>query len=76
MNPTNSLNSEVNAIQNQDKVLRCYDCDEIGHYWYDCLKARTIFCYGCGAKNTYKPQCSTCSSKKINLTKNWKPLET
>lgn len=68
--------NEINALQLHDKVVRCWNCDELGHFWDDCLKGRNIFCYGCGAKNTYKPQCPKCSSRKINLPKNLKTPET
>ena len=41
----------------------CHNCDEIGHKWDMCLRERKIFCYGCGAKNVYKPQCQICLAK-------------
>lgn len=51
----------VNAISKPEKLLKCWNCDEEGHYWDMCLKDRNIFCYGCGLKNVYKPQCTVCS---------------
>lgn len=51
----------VNALTKSDKIIKCYNCDEIGHYWDMCVKKREIFCYGCGLKGVYKPQCEICS---------------
>lgn len=31
-----------------------------------CLSERCIFCYGCGAKDIYKPQCPTCIKRAEN----------
>ena len=53
--------SSVDAIH----ILKCWNCDEEGHRWDDCLKDRKIFCYGCGAKEIYKPNCSYCQNKKL-----------
>lgn len=40
----------------------CWNCDDIGHTFQDCQVAtRNVFCYGCGAKNTYRPNCSRCT---------------
>lgn len=81
--------SEEHEVPESDKELgisidaihippKCWNCDQLGHFWEDCLENRNVFCYGCGEKNTYKPQCPKCSSKKIssknfqaqNLTRN------
>lgn len=43
--------------------LVCWNCAKSGHRYQDCLEERSIFCYGCGAPNTYKPNCSKCASK-------------
>lgn len=72
----NSTDTNVNAIQFQEKAPVCWNCDGSGHFWDDCVKSRNIFCYGCGTKNVYKPQCAKCSAKKINLSKNSQQLET
>lgn len=55
----------VDAIKRDPSTVKCWNCDEIGHYWDDCLKDRTVFCYGCGTRKVYKPQCVRCSSKKF-----------
>lgn len=67
--------NDVNAIQNPNKILRCWNCDSTDHCWDDCLQQRTIFCYGCGEKNTYKQQCPKCFNRKINVSKNYKCLD-
>lgn len=60
----------VDAIQKSLNTFKCWNCDQSGHQWEDCLETRNIFCYGCGMKNTYKPQCTRCADKKIILAKN------
>lgn len=62
--------SSVDAVHKPDVIPRCWNCDQILHFYEDCLQDRTIFCYGCGAKNTYRPQCSKCLNRKA--TKNSK----
>lgn len=40
----------------------CWNCDEMGHTFQDCQVAtRNVFCYGCGQKNMYRPNCSRCT---------------
>lgn len=60
----------IDAIQQPPRQVKCWNCDVFGHFWEDCEEERKVFCYGCGAKNTYKPQCSKCSLKKIAKSKN------
>lgn len=60
----------IDAIQQTTRTLLCWNCDEPGHRWDDCLATKTVFCYGCGSKNTYKPQCSTCLANKSSKSKN------
>lgn len=43
--------------------LNCWNCHQVGHRYQDCLSDRTVFCYGCGAPNTYKPNCLKCGPK-------------
>lgn len=43
-------------------LVTCWNCDDIGHSFKECTVAtRNVFCYGCGAKNMYKPNCLRCS---------------
>ncbi|KAI8116182.1 hypothetical protein CVS40_11707 [Lucilia cuprina] len=67
---TNSYEHSVDAIRQGPNVLKCWNCEELGHHWEDCVKDRIVFCYGCGTKNIYKPQCPRCSARKISLSKN------
>lgn len=67
----NSSNNEhVDGIDQKTTVTKCWNCDELGHTWPDCLGKRTIFCYGCEAKNTYRPQCQKCCARKTSNPKN------
>ncbi|XP_033252596.1 uncharacterized protein LOC117191964 [Drosophila miranda] len=50
----------VEAIQSSTAKRSCWNCEELGHVWENCMANRRIFCYGCGAPNVYKPQCQTC----------------
>lgn len=66
VDPLNDQDEEkalVDAIEKPKSVTKfvCWNCKEVGHRYQDCLAERTIFCYGCGAANTYKPQCPKCS---------------
>lgn len=65
------LDGCIDALKKDPSSIKCWNCDEIGHYWDDCLKDRTVFCYGCGSKNVYKPQCLKCNSRKhVTQSKN------
>lgn len=43
----------------------CWNCKEAGHTFIDCTAARSVFCYGCGAENTYRPSCAHCMSGNL-----------
>lgn len=46
---------------NRADLLVCWNCDEMGHTYMDCVVAtRNVFCFGCGAKNIYRPNCAKC----------------
>lgn len=60
---------EIN--QNSHARFTCFNCEEPGHHWEDCLQERKIFCYGCGMKNVYKPQCTKCGGEKSRFSKNY-----
>lgn len=51
---------EISAI-----ALNCWNCHKSGHRYQDCLAPRTIFCYGCGEPDTYKPNCKKCQQKNV-----------
>lgn len=60
--------SPEDNIVEVDEVLEivCWNCSERGHKYYDCLGERKVFCYGCGAPNTYKPNCLKCNKVPKN----------
>lgn len=62
----------VEAVRQGPILTTCWNCDEKGHHWEDCLRDRVVFCYGCGEKRTYKPQCARCATKKLLISKNLK----
>lgn len=48
---------------NRTEHMTCWNCEEVGHSFMDCTVAtRNVFCYGCGAKNTYRPTCPRCKA--------------
>lgn len=61
----------VDAVDQNTATRKCWNCDQPGHFWDDCVRERTIFCYGCGTKNVYKPQCSNCINRKHSASKNY-----
>ena len=60
--------SDVCAVRSLDNV-KCWNCEEQGHRYHDCLQPRRVFCYGCGAAETYKPNCAKCKSDSENMPK-------
>lgn len=44
---------------------KCWNCSEDGHRHNRCTKPKTMFCYGCGAKNIKKSDCSSCRPKNV-----------
>lgn len=71
-NDNSFVDAEVDAIKTYSPNIQCWNCGDLGHHWEDCLKDRKIFCYGCGAKEVYKPNCSTCLAKKSLTSKNFR----
>ncbi|XP_073845260.1 uncharacterized protein [Musca autumnalis] len=61
-------NHLIGAVQQSSRPMKCWNCEELGHFREDCESEPNVFCYGCGQKNTYKPQCSKCATRKL-----WKP---
>lgn len=59
--------SEVSALNNKlsikpSPVSKCWNCDEVGHRYKDCVKPRRVFCYGCGLIAFFLPNCPNCNS--------------
>lgn len=59
--------NEINEVSASNSSLKCWNCDIPGHRYQDCLAPRRIFCYGCGAIDTYRPSCLKCVSKPENF---------
>lgn len=58
---THGLAEEDNGQVDEIKELICWNCSEPGHKYDECMAERKVFCYGCGAPNTYKPSCTKCN---------------
>lgn len=61
--PTDLLDECIAEIN-----LICWNCRQSGHRYQDCLADRTVFCYGCGKADTYKPSCKNCLSKNVRFS--------
>lgn len=61
--------AEVSHPRNPQKSskMKCWNCSEEGHSQYSCSKPRTVFCYGCGAKNVKKTVCTFCCPKNARV---------
>lgn len=59
-------NKNISLVSN----ITCWNCDRAGHAHNKCYAKKSIFCYGCGKKNTIRPKCSNCSSKNLENTGN------
>lgn len=61
-NPYEDIAALGRRVAPNQSLATCWNCQDIGHTFQDCTVAtRNVFCYGCGAKNTYKPNCPRCS---------------
>lgn len=62
----------------RNTVPICWNCSEKCHTFIECKGDRTVFCYGCGTKNVYRPNCQKCSLKTLqgNGRRNVRPMET
>lgn len=67
---TPESNEHVVEAFHKPLISKCWNCQDTGHHWQDCLEERTIFCYGCGASNIYKPNCVKCAARKSSASKN------
>lgn len=74
-NPQDEQHDFVSALEDRNQFAVCWNCDELGHTFMDCLAPRIIFCFGCGAKNCVRPQCPKCSARSLqgNVRRNVRP---
>lgn len=56
------------SLKDDEKPEGCFNCKAIDHKYKDCIQPRTIFCYGCGKPNVYRPQCPKCGSGNGSLS--------
>lgn len=62
---------EVAEFEEVSEVnLTCWNCRQPGHRYQDCIAERSIFCYGCGTPQTYKPSCQKCNANPKNFRQN------
>lgn len=60
----NSDSPTVSALSHASSPVRlCWNCGQKGHIYPNCRAARTVFCFGCGRKDTFKTSCPSCSPK-------------
>jgi len=52
---TSQAEAKLAALQSFHDKLKCWNCQEVGHVWRNCLAERRIFCYTCGNLNAYTP---------------------
>lgn len=43
---------------------KCWNCEEIGHTYKQCVKPRRIFCYGCGLVGFFLTDCPSCRKQE------------
>lgn len=41
----------------------CWNCLEVGHRFYDCVKEMTLFCWKCGQRDVPRATCPRCNPK-------------
>jgi len=54
-----------NELEVDAFTLKCWNCRKDGHIYQDCLADKRLFCYGCGAGNTYKSNCAVCKKLQV-----------
>lgn len=52
-----------NYVYSVQHTVKCWNCDQVGHTFHDCLDTKRVFCYGCGLRDTYRPKCPNCTMK-------------
>lgn len=60
---TDVENDEISALS-----FICWNCRKSGHRYQDCVADHTIFCYGCGIPDTYRPNCRKCNPKNVKAS--------
>lgn len=60
----NDITAEISAVSDLSS-RKCWNCDELGHNYKQCVKPRRVFCYGCGLIAFFLPTCPNCN-KPVN----------
>ncbi|XP_036347766.1 uncharacterized protein LOC118757134 [Rhagoletis pomonella] len=55
---------EISKLSAEAKQI-CWNCRREGHRYFDCFEIRTVFCYGCGAPEVYRPKSSRCNPENL-----------
>ena len=50
-----------NSDQSSDRIQGCYNCKSLEHKYKDCMAPKTIFCFGCGKPEVFRPKCPRCN---------------
>ncbi|KNC33715.1 hypothetical protein FF38_03145 [Lucilia cuprina] len=64
IDPKNTPDLAVDAVQQTNLEFKCWNCDQPGHHWEDCLETRNIFCYGCAQKIHTSPSAQNVQKRK------------
>lgn len=65
--PRRNHNGKLASLQARtlpQKSIKCWNCNNQGHRFATCPEPRTLFCYGCGARDTKKSTCTNCKHPK------------
>lgn len=52
---------DASSTSRENKIFRCFRCNEKGHRYADCKKASLLKCYGCGKPGVIRPKCPKCN---------------
>ncbi|KAJ8972264.1 hypothetical protein NQ317_006532 [Molorchus minor] len=72
--PAGTTDRRVRPLMKQDRnrlrvatveETKCWNCSRSGHRFRDCRAPRHVFCFGCGADNVVKRNCSKCSRGRL-----------
>ena len=50
-----------NSDQNSDRIQGCFNCKSLDHRYKDCMAPKTVFCFGCGKPDVFRPKCPRCN---------------
>lgn len=65
-NSANVDQEYVATMRPNGRVMKCFNCQGIGHRFSECSKPRNKFCYKCGQVNVTVRTCSKCNRTGIS----------